>query len=181
MMAELEREMQARAQAAYQQGRSEGEAAGVQQAAQRVDGTVAQLANLMRELGSHKARLRMELEEDTVKLAIAIARRVLNRELATDPDVILGLVKAAFAKLNAREAIRLRVSPPDAAVLQQHRPKLDLPPALEIAGDTSLGVGSVIFETTRGQLDASVDTQLGEIERGLADVMHRKSGMKEIR
>ena len=29
---------------------------------------------------------------------IAIARRVLNRELTTDPEVILGLVKAAGAK-----------------------------------------------------------------------------------
>jgi len=32
----------------------------------------------------------------------------------------------------------------------------------------------VIFETSRGDLDASIDTQLGEIERGLADVVRRR-------
>jgi flagellar biosynthesis/type III secretory pathway protein FliH len=40
---------------------------------------------------------------------------------------------------------------------------------IEIASDASLKPGDVIFETAHGQLDASVSTQLREIERGLAD------------
>jgi flagellar assembly protein FliH len=109
-----------------------------------------------------------------MKLAIAIARRVLYRELATDPEAILGLVNAAFNKLNARETHRLRVSPRDAAVIEEHRLKLQFPPALEIAADGSLTPGSAIFETSRGDLDASVDTQLAEIDRGLTDVLKRR-------
>ena len=35
--------------------------------------------------------------------------------------------------------------------------------------------GSAVFETSRGELDASVDTQLAEIERGLTDVLERRS------
>ena len=85
-----------------------------------------------------RKRVRAEAEDDAVKLAIAIARRVLYRELATDPEAILGLVKAAFSKLNARETQRLRVSPADAAVIQEHRAKLQIPPGLEIASDGSL-------------------------------------------
>jgi flagellar biosynthesis/type III secretory pathway protein FliH len=41
--------------------------------------------------------------------------------------------------------------------------------AIEIAADASFKPGDVIFETPQGQLDASVSTQLREIERGLAD------------
>jgi flagellar biosynthesis/type III secretory pathway protein FliH len=66
------------------------------------------------------------------------------------------------------------VSPSDAAAIQEHRAKLQLPPALEITSDGSLTPGSAIFETTRGELDASVDTQLAEIDRGLTDVMKRR-------
>jgi flagellar assembly protein FliH len=126
------------------------------------------------ELAGQGHRLRGEAEHDTVKLAVAIARRILHREIALDPEVVLGLVKAAFAKVQARETHRLRVSPADAALLEEHRRSLHLPPALEIVADGSLTQGSVIFETARGDLDASIDTQLGEIERGLADIVQRR-------
>ena len=54
--------------------------------------------------------------------------------------------------------------------------KLNLPPAVEVSADASLTRGSVIFETSRGDLDASLDTQFIEIERGLTDVLKRRNG-----
>jgi flagellar assembly protein FliH len=168
-------EINSRIQSAYQQGHAAGETAGSERAAQRLDPVFAGLSGMIQELSGTRKRLRMEAEGDTVRLALAIARRVLHRELATDPEAILGLVKAAFEKLNARETHRLLVSPADAAVIQEHRSRLDLPPGLEIHADASLTQGSVIFETPRGDLDASVGTQLLEIERGLADVMKRRA------
>jgi flagellar assembly protein FliH len=169
-----EQEAEARTRAAYNQGLAAGEAAALQRMQQKLDPVLNGLNAMIGELASSRKRVRAEAEDDAVKLAIAIARRVLYRELATDPEAILGLVKAAFSKLNARETHRLRVSPSDAAAIQEHRAKLQLPPALEIASDGSLTPGSAIFETTRGELDASVDTQLSEIDRGLTDVMKRR-------
>jgi len=155
---------------AHNQGLAAGEAA----AMQKMDPVLNGLRAIIAELASARKRVRAAAEDDAVKLAIAIARRILYRELSTDPDAILGLVKAAFGKLNARETHRLRVSPSDAAAIQEHRAKLQLPPALEIASDGSLSPGSAIFETSRGELDASFDTQLSEIDRGLTDVMKRR-------
>jgi flagellar assembly protein FliH len=169
-----EEEAEARTHAAYNQGLAAGEAAALQRMQQKLDPVLSGLNAMIAELASSRKRIRAEAEDDAVKLSIAIARRVLYRELATDPEAILGLVKAAFSKLNARETNRLRVSPSDAAAIQEHRAKLQLPPALEITSDGSLTPGSAIFETTRGELDASVDTQLAEIDRGLTDVMKRR-------
>jgi flagellar assembly protein FliH len=59
-------------------------------------------------------------------------------------------------------------------VIQEHRAKLQIPPALEIASDGSLTPGSAIFETSRGDLDASIETQLSEIDRGLTDALSRR-------
>lgn len=164
-----------RIQTAHQQGRAEGEAAGLQRAMERLDPVMAQLNALLLELASQRKRLRMEAEEDTVRLAIAIARRVLHRELSTDPEAILGLVNAAFGKLNAREVHRLRVSPTEAAVIHENRARLELPAGLEIASDASFPPGCAVFETSRGDLDASVDTQLAEIGRGLADLVRKRT------
>jgi flagellar assembly protein FliH len=174
-LAEMERQTETRVKSAYQQGQAAGEAAASQRAAQRIEPALAALGRMTQELGGARKRFRAEAEEDTVKLAIAIARRVLHRELATDPEAILGLVIAAFQKLNARETHRLRLSPADAGMLQQYREQLDLPPGLEILSDSTLPTGSAIFETSRGDLDASVNTQLAEIDRGFADVIRRRS------
>lgn len=172
--AEMERQIQARVATAREQGRAEGENAAQQRAMDRVNPAVAALQALIGDLSGQGHRLRLEAERDTVKLAVVIARRILHRELAVDPEAVLGLVKAAFAKVEARETHRLRVSPADAALLLEHRGKLDLPPAVEIAADSSLARGSAIFETSRGELDASIDTQLAEIDRGLVDVMRKR-------
>jgi flagellar assembly protein FliH len=168
-------EVEARVKAAYHQGYTGGETAGSQRAAIRMEPTIVSLNAVVQELTGMRKRIRMEAEESAVKLAIAIARRVIHRELATDPEAILGLVIAAFQKLNSRETHRLRVSPADLAVIQEHRTRLELPVTLELAADSSLPPGSAIFETSRGELDASVDTQLAEIDRGFADVVKRRS------
>lgn len=173
--ADLEWQIDARLKAAYQQGQAAGEQAAAQRAAQRIEPSIASLNAVAGELAAMRKRYRAEAEEDTVKLAIAIARRVLRRELSADPDAILGLVKAAFQKLNARETHRLRISERDAVMIQENRARLDLPPGLEISGDASLAPGSAIFETSRGDLDASVDTQLSEIERGFTDIIRRRT------
>ena len=173
--ADAESELHARLETSRRQGRAEGEAAAAQLASQNLDPVIASFRGVIGDLVQQRKRLRAEAEEDTVKLAIAIARRVLHRELSTDSDAMLGLVKAAFGKLNVRETHRLRVSPEDAAALEENRARLELPPGLEISRDASLRRGSAVFETARGELDASVDTQLAEIERGLTDIMRRRA------
>lgn len=173
--ASMPQEVDARVQAAYQEGQRAAESAAKQREEHRLEPSIAALSVIIQELASLRKRLRTEAEGDMVKLAVAIARRVLHRELATDPEAILGVVIAAFHKLNARETQRLRMSTADAAVIHENRIRLELPPGLDVSADTSLGPGSVIFETSRGELDASVDTQLAEIERGFTDVLRRRS------
>jgi flagellar assembly protein FliH len=173
-IAELQQEAESRTRAAYNQGLAAREIAAQQRLQQKLDPVLHGLNTMIAELASLRKRVRAEAEDDAVKLSIAIARRVLYRELSTDPEAILGLVMAAFGKLNARETHRLRVSPADAAVIQEHRAKLQIPPGLEIAPDASLTAGSAIFETSRGDLDASIETQLAEIDRGLTDALKRR-------
>jgi flagellar assembly protein FliH len=173
-VSEMQQEAEARVRAAYNQGLAAGEAAARERAQQKLDPVLHGLNKIITELAALKKHVRAEAEDDAVKLAIAIARRVLYRELATDPEAILGLVKAAFSKLNARETQRVRLSPSDAAMIQEHRAKLQIPPGLEIAPDGSLTPGSAIFETSRGDLDASIETQLSEIDRGLTDALKRR-------
>jgi flagellar assembly protein FliH len=172
---DLQEQIEARTAGAYQQGVAAGEMLASQRAQARLDPVLASLNSMLAELAGVRKHFRAEAEADTVTLSIAIARRILNRELTADPEAILGLVKAAFQKCDARETHRLRVSPQDSETIRENRAKLNLPPALDILPDGALVRGSAIFETSRGDLDASVDTQLSEIDRGLADVLRRRN------
>jgi flagellar assembly protein FliH len=50
---------------------------------------------------------------------------------------------------------------------------MGLPQKVEVLSDPGLERGAVILDSKRGGLDASVETQLAEIERGLADLVPR--------
>jgi len=108
-----------------------------------------------------------------VRLAIEIARRILRREIHTDPSAVLGLVKAALERVAAREVLRVRVPPQDVAMLKNHLAEQGMPERIEVTADGNLERGAVIVETSRGDLEASVETQLEEIERGFTDLIRR--------
>lgn len=149
----------------------QGEEAGRQKARSELEPLQRRLAQSIEELAGYRPRLRAEAEREVVELSLAIARRVLRRELHLDRDAILGLVKAAFEKVNLREVTQVRAHPAHVSVLRAHLEALGAPEVVEIREDPSLEAGGVIVETARGSLDASLATQLDEIGRGLADAL----------
>src|SRR5258708_13599757 len=83
---EAQRDSEARLEAARRQALAEGEAAGAKKAAHKPDPAIAAFHSMTEQLARQAEVRRAEVEEDLVKLAIAIARRVLHRELSTDPE-----------------------------------------------------------------------------------------------
>jgi len=173
-VARIEREWQQRVAEAHAAGVREGEAAGRGRATAELQPLVERMARTIEELAGLRSRLRREAEADMVKLAMAIARRVIRRELAVDPEALHGLVLGALEKLQLQEVTRVRVHPsqaPAITALLRERPG---GAAVEVVADGSGDPGAAVLETARGNLDASVESQLGEIERGLADTLRRQ-------
>jgi flagellar assembly protein FliH len=167
-LADTERQWETKCKEQYQTGYQAGFAAGQQQNAAAVQNATEKLAASLNELTTLRGRLRQSAEADLVKLAVAIARRVLRREISLDPEAITALVAHAVSRLNSRDVARVRTHPDLANALQ--RALAGKPAAsLAIETDASLMPGSIVFETQLGALDASVETQLDEIERGLTD------------
>lgn len=156
--------------AAHKKGFEEGHAAGRNSLAGEVEAMQTRLARAIEELTGMRPRYRREAEQDVVALALAVARRILHRELTMAPEALLGLVKAALENLEARELHRVRVSRADTSMVRQFFEQIGPPHKVEIVTDANLLPGSVLIESGHGILDASVDTQLSEIERGFADL-----------
>ena len=157
---------------AYQRGFSEGRNAGQEQAAAELQPVMDRLSRSLADLATVRSRVRKTAESDLLKLAIAIARRVLHRELTLDPDSIEGLIRVALEKLESRELCRVRVHPDQEPIIRTLLARFSAAP-VELVPDGSLQSGDVLFETAHGTLDASIEAQLQEIERGFADRLVR--------
>lgn len=172
-LAQLERETERRIQEGRQAGFQEGLAKAKAAAAGEMNALHERIGKTIAELAGLRPRLRLQAEADLLKLALAIARRILHRELAVDPQALHGLIQAALEKLRSEEICRVRIHPSQEPLFRsvlEHSPQAR---TVEFQADPTLDRGAAVFETTRGNLDASVETQLREIEQGLSDRLER--------
>jgi len=158
---------------AYQRGFAEGKAIGREQAGAELQPVMERLSKTLADLASLRSRIRRDAEKDLLKLSITIARRVLHRELTIDPESVEGLIKVALEKLQSRELYRVRVHPDQEPAIRASLERFANSQKIELAPDPSLHCGDVLFETAHGTLDASIDSQLREIERGFADRLQK--------
>jgi len=150
---------------------AEEAAVGARQAAERQIG--ATLESFLAERNEYFAKA----EQEVVKLALAIAARILNREAALDPLLLAGAVRVALGQLGETTGVRLRC-PADQVERWREQmllwPKLSV--ALEVAGDASLVAGECRIEAQIGSVDLGVRAQLEEIEKGFFDLLDQRPG-----
>jgi flagellar assembly protein FliH len=148
---------------------AEGEAAARAALGESTKAANAELAKTVAGLAQMRAVIYKEAQQDLLKLSIAIARRILHREMLVSPDILQSIVSVVLDKLDRQEVHRVRVHPAMAERLDEDLKKMPHQKPILVAADPTLAPGACIFETGRGNLDASIDSQLMEIERGLAD------------
>jgi flagellar assembly protein FliH len=174
---ELERAREdgdAKAREALAAGREQGEGEARRTLEQELHVEIGKISRMMQDLIAAGPVLRRNAEDELVRLAVAVARRILHREIAVDGEALLGLVKAALEKIDQREIHRIRTHPETVPLLRRVLEQGGIERRIEISTDARLDRGSLIVETERGQLDASVEAQLQEIERGFADIVGTK-------
>ncbi len=158
---------------AYQRGFNEGNATGREQAKAEVQPVLDRLGKTLGELSTLRSRIRRDAEKDLLKLSVMIARRVLHRELTLDPESIEGLIRVALEKMQSREVCRVRAHPDHQKAIKDALERHSNSHKVELIADPSLQCGDVLFETAHGTLDASIESQLREIERGFADRLQK--------
>jgi flagellar assembly protein FliH len=165
------REIEARLPAVEKQARQAGFKEGEQAAQARWEKALEQATRAAAEIAALRPILRRRAEEDVVRLAMAIARRILRREATIDTDAVLGLLKAGLERIEQREVSQVRVRPDDVPTVSRYLERIGSPYRIEVVADSTLERGGMILETNKGSLDASLETQLEEIERGFTDLL----------
>jgi flagellar assembly protein FliH len=161
--AEIEKE-------AYERGFNEGQKAGKEVGEKMVEALLKQYAQTLEELASLRKQVLSASEQEVVRLALEIARKVVKREVTIDEDIILALVKVAMNRLGEESVMTVRLNPRDVQSILRSRNAADrgnvLNEAIKLVEDPLISRGGCLIETQSGIIDARVEEQFKEIEKG---------------
>ncbi len=159
--------------------RLEAARAGCKAAMEEVEGliaanlspAVAALREVAAELQKAKQAWVMHWEADAVRLASAIAAKIIRRELRERPDITLDLVREALELAAGSPNVRLSLNPEDYKSLGlQVRTLVDAMSSLgdaEVTPDPGVSRGGCRVETRFGVIDQQIESQLKRIEEEL--------------
>jgi flagellar assembly protein FliH len=176
--AEFEKRLAEETRRSFEAGRERGRQEGLQ--TEREVHATAQKAAEQHRLRRHaeivetfaqeRDRYLQAVEQEVVKLALAVAARILRREAQMDPLLLTGAVRVALGQLSGSTEVLLRVPAGEIELWTEAIsliPNLALKPTV-IAGE-GMRLGDCVVETSMGSVDLGIRSQLGEIERGFFD------------
>lgn len=159
-LAGLERE-------AFAKGYEQGERAGAEAGAKRAEAMLRRLAETIQELAEVRRSMINQTERQMVQLALAIARRVVRREVALDSGLILTMARVALDRLGDSTAVTIRLNPDDFEATCRQREALLAGSHVTVAPDGAVSRGGCLVQSDFGYVDASVDAQFRELARAL--------------
>ncbi len=157
------------------EGRKQGLEAGRKQAIEERKGELDRLQAEWTESLDHfidaRKGLLIEARLDVLRLALAIAERVVFRTVELDPAVIEDQMAEAMSLLAKRSAVVIRVNPADLAHAQEILPalveKMQQCEHATLAADESLTPGGCILQAGTTSIDATIETQVDRIVAAL--------------
>jgi len=147
------------------------------------------LAGAVDELRRASARFGDALAANALEIGCLIARRILEAELKSDPELRVGLVRSAVRRLGEAQKVVVHLSPTDrdavAAALGQTGEAGEAPAGamagiplarVELVSDTNLSPGDALVESDTAIVDGRLGTRLEELRRVLLNVVNSASG-----
>jgi flagellar assembly protein FliH len=173
--AQILAEAQAKAQAVREQAKRDGQRDAVAEAERALQSKVQQqlqsvvpaiqqaVANVERERAAWLRRW----EDDAIRLAVAIAERVIRQEVSRQPEITLELVRDSLQLAAGMGALKICLNPRDYASLCDGVKKVVAEmkqlAATEVVADASVSPGGCRVDSQFGSIDQQFESQLARI------------------
>lgn len=151
-------------QRAYQEGFEQGQQEGRASGQRRVERSIASLEAILAAMATPFQQLEGAVEDELTRLALAVAKQVVRRELKTDPAQVVAVVREALAAIpSSARQVRVFLSPDDAALVRKLMPASGGDSHWEIVEDPVLTQGSCRVETDSATVDATFEGRIAAI------------------
>lgn len=169
---------------AYAKGRAEGLQEGKTQSEKKFRHILDTMKNLIEELKKKREAFLKDGEKDMVKLSLALAAKIVRREVQADPAVVAGILRDLLKDVAVQDGVKVTLNPVDYLFLRENEgilPKeIKVIKNLRFEADPKMERGDVVVDTGFSLTDARVGEQISAI--GEAFLEHggspeRKEGM----
>ncbi|BCA79108.1 FliH/SctL family protein [Desulfuromonas sp. AOP6] len=162
-------DVEALEKAAFEKGRQAG-----RQEAEALFGQSAQaLAEAAIEISQLRESLHKSSVEDMLRLVMAIAERVIHVEVEKHSEMIVDVIERALKAAIKADEYHIRVNPQDLEVVKEKKPlfiaSISGLKNIIFEGDAAIARGGCLVESTLGQVDATLESQLAQIRQHLAE------------
>jgi len=157
---------------AFVKGYAQGEKAGVEAGFKRTDGVLRRLGETIDELAGLRRQILQQSEQQLVQLALALAKRIVRREIASDTELLGALARVALERLGEARPATIRLNPDDFARSAAGRVEQWSAAHVTVLPDPHVQRGGCLVESPFGFVDASIDAQLQELAGALLEVSY---------
>lgn len=156
-------------------GEAEGRAEGLLAAHAEIDAALAALRRAVTGVEQLRDELSRKFEQEAVELAFAIAEQILSGAVDVQPERVMDGVRGALRRIVDRHQITVLVNPADLELVSERmdaaRTELGGIDQCDVQADRRVGRGGVVVETTAGEIDARIDTQLARAREVVAEAL----------
>ncbi|NQS98240.1 MAG: hypothetical protein HQ591_07290 [candidate division Zixibacteria bacterium] len=147
----------------------EGRQKGLDEGHISVQNALESLEKLGQGLAASEKAFLLNAERHVITLALAVAKRIIGREVESDREIVLHTVRESLKQVADKATIIIRVNPEELDNVISHRRELQAIdrnfPELEFEADEKISLGACVVETRTGSIDGRFESQLEEIER----------------
>jgi len=151
----------------FTKGYAQGERAGLEAGGKRAEAMLRRVAQTLEELSALRDNMVRQTERELVQLSVAIARRILQREVSVDPELTAALAHIALERLGGTGPATVRLHPDDYATVTSGQVAPLGGRQVDVVPDPRVARGGCLVESEFGSINASVDAQVDEIARAV--------------
>lgn len=144
--------------------------------AERLNDLVPALQAATAQLIRDREQILLHWESAVVKLSLAVAERIVGREIASQPAAPQALIAEALQLTAGASSVVLRLNPADVQDIKTHaadwQQMLANQRSLKVVADSEISRGGCLLETPAGMIDGRIETQLARIAAELLGEGH---------
>lgn len=148
--------------------RDQAEAAGFQAGMQKWNDQILFLENEI-------VKIRKEMENAIVPLALTAAKKIVGREIELNPETVVDIVANALKAVSQHKRIALYVNRSEFEIIEKERPRLkkifEHLETLTINVRDDVSAGGCIIETEAGIINAQLENQWKALENAFYTLM----------
>lgn len=150
---------------AFHEGYTRGQRTADEEMERQLEGVLQRLHATIEDLGKLSPQAMRRADREMIHLAVAMAERIVRREVRTEPELLLDMARAAIERLGERVTAVIHLNPIDLeAIVNDGSGRIG---TLDVVGDSDLPRGGCMIRTNLGAIDAGIDAQMRELLRAM--------------